>query len=145
MKKLQRLVTFCAYLSFILPYGITNAATLTLSPNPLDMYINETRQMIISIDEIAPPGGLEVILSSGDGILSFPDTVSIFEGSFTNTFNIFGISVGSDTLIASGSYYGNATATINVIDPVPIPAAIWLFGTGFLGLIGLSKLKKVAW
>ncbi|MCP4128542.1 MAG: hypothetical protein GY753_15985 [Gammaproteobacteria bacterium] len=28
--------------------------------------------------------------------------------------------------------------------PVPIPAAVWLFGSGLLGLIGFSKRKKVA-
>ncbi len=27
---------------------------------------------------------------------------------------------------------------------VPIPAAAWLFGSGLLGLIGFSKLKKAA-
>jgi hypothetical protein len=31
-----------------------------------------------------------------------------------------------------------------VINPVPVPAAIWLFGTGILGLIGFSKRKKSA-
>ncbi len=27
---------------------------------------------------------------------------------------------------------------------VPIPAAVWLFGSGLLGLIGFSKRKKAA-
>ena len=30
------------------------------------------------------------------------------------------------------------------ISPVPIPAAIWLFGTGIIGLIGFSKRRKAA-
>jgi hypothetical protein len=145
MKKSQPLVSFCAYFLFVMPYGITNAATVTLSPDPLDMFINETRQMIISIDEIAPPGGVEFMLSSGSGIISTPHSVMIQHGSFTNTIDVFGISAGSDTLIAFGSHYGSDNAIVNVLDPVPIPAAIWLFGTGLMGLIGLSKRKKFAW
>lgn len=31
-----------------------------------------------------------------------------------------------------------------VLAPVPIPAAIWLFGTGLIGLAGFSKRKKAA-
>jgi len=30
------------------------------------------------------------------------------------------------------------------VNPVPIPAAVWLFGTGILGLIGFSKRRKAA-
>jgi hypothetical protein len=28
--------------------------------------------------------------------------------------------------------------------PVPVPAAVWLFGSGFVGLMGLSRMKKTA-
>lgn len=27
--------------------------------------------------------------------------------------------------------------------PVPVPAAVWLFGSGMLGLIGIARRKKV--
>jgi hypothetical protein len=30
------------------------------------------------------------------------------------------------------------------IRPIPVPAAMWLFGSGLLGLIGISKRKKAA-
>jgi len=32
-----------------------------------------------------------------------------------------------------------------VVSAVPAPAAIWLFGTGILGLVGVSKRRKAAW
>ena len=32
----------------------------------------------------------------------------------------------------------------STISPVPVPAAIWLFGTGIIGLIGFSKRRKAA-
>ena len=30
-----------------------------------------------------------------------------------------------------------------LVNPVPVPAAMWLFGSGLLGLVGLARLKKV--
>ena len=29
----------------------------------------------------------------------------------------------------------------NIISAVPIPAAVWLFGSGLLGLLGFSRMK----
>jgi hypothetical protein len=34
---------------------------------------------------------------------------------------------------------GEITANVNPIPTVPIPAAVWLFGTGMLGLLGLRR------
>ena len=34
--------------------------------------------------------------------------------------------------------------TFQAVSPVPVPAAIWLFGTGIIGLIGFSKRRKAA-
>lgn len=42
-------------------------------------------------------------------------------------------------------YIGDYTGTLSVtytFDPVPIPAAVWLFGSGLLGLIGVARRKK---
>lgn len=38
---------------------------------------------------------------------------------------------------ATGSYLVR-----EVMSPVPLPAAVWLFGSGLLGLIGIAKRKK---
>jgi hypothetical protein len=35
--------------------------------------------------------------------------------------------------------YGEAEINVN---PVPVPAAVWLFGTGLLGLIGVARRRK---
>ena len=36
------------------------------------------------------------------------------------------------------------TANLNValVEPVPVPAAVWLFGSGLIGLIGVARRKK---
>lgn len=42
----------------------------------------------------------------------------------------------------NGNNSGFITATVNT-NPVPIPAAVWLLGTGLLGLVGFRrKIKK---
>ena len=35
-------------------------------------------------------------------------------------------------------------AKFNIVTAVPIPPAIWLFGSGLLGLVGISRRKKAA-
>ena len=44
------------------------------------------------------------------------------------------------------SGWGPALDNVSVmsVNPVPVPAAVWLFGTGMLGLIGFSKRRKAA-
>ena len=52
---------------------------------------------------------------------------------------LFRVSMGGD-----GAYFESLSFTANAtISPVPIPAAIWLFGSGLLGLIGVARRKKV--
>jgi hypothetical protein len=39
--------------------------------------------------------------------------------------------------------YANGTTEINPVNPVPVPAAIYLFGSGLLGLIGIRRRMAV--
>jgi hypothetical protein len=49
--------------------------------------------------------------------------------------------LGSVALDATGklTFTGNSSTT-----PVPIPAAVWLFGSGLMGLVGVSRRRKTA-
>jgi hypothetical protein len=53
--------------------------------------------------------------------------------------------LGSATLAADGtlSIVGNGTVTPPT-NPVPLPAAVWLFGSGLMGLVGVSRRRKTA-
>ena len=46
---------------------------------------------------------------------------------------VSGIGFGGDDLLFT-----------QIVSPVPLPAAVWLFGSALLGLIGLSRRKKAA-
>ena len=35
-----------------------------------------------------------------------------------------------------------ATMTVTSISPVPIPGALWLLGSGLIGLIGIRRFRK---
>ncbi|MEQ1637578.1 MAG: FxDxF family PEP-CTERM protein [Methylococcales bacterium] len=55
------------------------------------------------------------------------------------------LSTGAHTLVVSGtavnaSYGGNIN--INPVGAVPVPAAVWLFGSALVGLMGVSGRKK---
>jgi len=58
------------------------------------------------------------------------------EGAFRNATGA--IQLGS-TFTAN-----NLTAKIGELQAVPVPAAVWLFGSGLLGLLGMVKRKKAA-
>ena len=45
---------------------------------------------------------------------------------------------------ADGPFLGFTTDMTMVVSQVPIPAGIWLFGSGLLGLFGVAKRKKAA-
>ena len=38
----------------------------------------------------------------------------------------------------------NGTGTLTPVSPVPVPAAVWLMGSGLLGLVGVARRRKVA-
>ncbi len=55
--------------------------------------------------------------------------------SSAETFgNVSGVAHSSSTV-----WFDNVS-----VNPVPVPAAVWLFGSGLLGLIGFSRRKKAA-
>ena len=82
------------------------------------------------------PGPTEVFDASGTDIKSSALLGSL--GIPTNTqFGYFGFSIQS----ANGTV--TSTDIINTA-VVPVPAAVWLFGAGLLGLVGIARRKKAA-
>ncbi|MES9898019.1 MAG: DUF1566 domain-containing protein [Sedimenticola sp.] len=77
---------------------------------------------------------------------------------FTNLYNHYWTSTESEptyywNFSFAGGYQGTSRGSNSAgawavrdgdVNVVPIPAAVWLFGTGLMGLIGFSKRKKAA-
>jgi hypothetical protein len=100
-----------------------------------------------------------------------PGVGGIWTARFSSLYTVGLIPAGSDTELSSSlvnpqnDIYGNPTGTVIAIStpggdfdqflgtafgefifaaasPVPVPAAVWLFGSGLLGLVGIARRKK---
>ena len=87
-----------------------------------------------------------------DAVHSFSDDLSFAIDAFigdtitVDMLVVAGIDFVAETPDKSANFAGsNATLTMTTVNnPVPIPGAIWLFGSGFLGLVGIRrKMKRV--
>lgn len=101
------------------------------------------------------PWTVDFVSTSGltsAGIIYYENDGGITFGSFVSASSVALDVFGGP--LAAGSYAlallppGNTGAlgydiTINVSE-IPIPAAVWLFGSGLLGLIGMARRKKTA-
>jgi len=85
------------------------------------------------------------------GVISTPHTRVgdnvIFEGLLYNcTFTCDGVTWIATEPSEFGNYdqpaKANVVHAVWTVSPVPIPPAVWLFGSGLLGLIGVARRKK---
>ena len=65
------------------------------------------------------------------------------------TANYFALLADSGTEIINGSWDGSGIpsddwSAVLQVAPVPVPAAVWLFGSGLIGLIGMRKKSSKA-
>jgi hypothetical protein len=77
-------------------------------------------------------GAFGIILSS------LTDTNGEFGLSHSGISNL-SLGVGGNSMIAT---LNDGTASLSRISAVPVPAAVWLFGSGLIGLLGMAKRKK---
>jgi hypothetical protein len=63
------------------------------------------------------------------------DLVGLSSGGSTDAY------FAADVICVAGSCNG-ATGAIGVTTVVPVPAALWLFGSGLLGLVGVARRKS---
>ena len=92
----------------------------------------ENNQIEISLDGNVHDYGLDISLK-------FVQPLSPTQPSLINLTTSFYECCGNgfkDQPFVSGSI-------TSVASPVPIPSALWLFGSGLLGLVGISRRKKV--
>ena len=90
---------------------------------------------------LIPPGAINELDS-----LLFTPFGDIYDGLVGVAGNPVGSAVVTATPAGLENYINSAFGdfTFAAAQPVPIPAAVWLFGTGLIGLIGISRRKKAA-
>jgi hypothetical protein len=57
----------------------------------------------------------------------------------------FEVDISGDVIPGSTAGLSTFSLTFNLVEPpppVPVPAAVWLFGTALIGLVGFSKRRK---
>jgi len=75
--------------------------------------------------------------------VSFSDpnqwTLNSGTATFSNTIsNVDALFISMDTSVSAGG----RESGIDNVSTIPIPAAVWLFGSGLIGLIGIARRKK---
>ena len=101
-----------------------------------------TTGSIVDFDFFQDPGNNEF------GGISFFDPLPVSGGAFSGS-GTGGIGAGSPyslTIIADVIHTdaGQISSFDAHLVPVPVPPAVWLFGSGLLGLIGIARHKKAA-
>ena len=51
---------------------------------------------------------------------------------------------GEVTVTVLGDSYSHWTGYGDPVSPIPVPAAVWLFGTALIGFIGISRRTKIS-
>ncbi len=92
------------------------------------------------------PGELMVTLATfGANLLNPFDFVSIDFVSNTSAQSIVNIAQGDNGLWQDGNLQpipaADVTYVAATVNPVPVPAAVWLFGSGLIGLVGVARRK----
>lgn len=110
-------------LSTLLDWNTITNEPLNLVMNVTPSSCNSTESLDICVFNVA---GID---DNGDGIPG-----NLWHGAFGGAN--FSLS-GSLTMVSDESNIVNAS----MFNPVPVPAAVWLFGSGLIGLIGAARRK----
>ena len=105
--------------------------------------------LLLGLMEHAPPYSQTGSNPWIHGYMDFGSATNVQLAQFLHTVNSptasFGVLTGNPASWTYGSrHYAVGVWAYRDISPVPVPPAIWLFGTGILGLIGFSKRRKAA-
>ena len=98
----------------------------------------------INADTSLPRSGPDTQTGCCSIVRDYPSLTSVV--TFSNRSNgatDTTINPTSAMLQAVRSRYSVTNWSVSV-SPVPVPAAVWLFGTALIGLVGMSRRRKVA-
>jgi hypothetical protein len=128
--------------------------------NPCDFVIGSGVSVADTVLKLIAPDGTEIVNDDGGIIFTTDGSPSDDHGTSNETDSFLEQSLFMSGLwvIEIGQFGGfvNGIATIDpfatdqayllsvTLSPVPVPAALWLFGSALIGLIGVSRRKVQA-
>jgi hypothetical protein len=128
--------------------GVSVCNSNTVSPqDPVDVQNSITDQFGGTLSLVGQGGYSGGLLESSDpfNILAIHyggpvggNEVLFFFNTLMTTFNISGSPYG----IADFRAFTGSGGSIPPVNAVPVPAAVWLFGSGLMGLIGAVRRKS---
>lgn len=134
----------------------TGTGSASISPSiPFSGYMWTAHA--ITLQAMGPGVVTANMLFDWNGSLNIPVTVDFSMTGGPSTYSIAtldgGYSCGLDGILGcpmltppfatyNATFGGTATVTSYDPGPIPVPAAAWLFGSGLLGLVGVSRRRK---
>lgn len=101
--------------------------------------IGNSYQYSLTVDLVNNPSGNGKVTVGGQTIWEPSNNTGIFTGTIIAT------NTGGLVFNFLSPYVGRAEFdSVSVAAVIPIPPAAWLFGSGLLGLIGISRRKKAS-
>jgi len=85
----------------------------------------------------------QVIVEKADGWYSVYDWLTQINDLGSDTYS-FDREFGTFDCTAQSINCSAGTSHVSAYGVVPVPAAVWLFGSGLLGLVGIARRKKAA-
>jgi hypothetical protein len=130
--------------AFWSPRVSTAGNSILPQPNnqgPLSILLDYNADSITwTMGSVQPPSSVDVAFFDSDGNLVHNLTQSLLSHYNVYSFNGFGDFRGL-TIFNNNDFSGLRYMNFSY-NAVPIPATVWLFGSGLLGLIGITRRKK---
>ena len=111
------------------------------APDAIGLYENSNLLDSLSYEGTLPPFTEGDALAISDNNTDIVSIARILNGIDSNNnaadFQLGCITPGTANIAGSGD------CSTSGISPVPVPAAVWLFGSGIIGLVGLGRRKEL--
>ncbi len=122
------------YYTFFVVSDVTDA-TISFTLDPSSTGIFQAGAFSIELYDALFPSGIPIAsVLSGGGQPSVSFLADLTSNTTYTVRTAFSFGINGTGVTA------NATTSVSA---VPIPAAVWLFGSGLIGLIGLARRKKL--